>query len=228
MESGSETTESLEQGREGMQDLVLAAQILGVLYLIDPKEEEVWLLLTDLREMPGFDDWPFGTASELASSYQLMSEGLAAVPDLAEPHNSLTREYQRLFIGPEHFNAPAWGSVYLDRESVLFGSSTLELRKWMREQGIAVTGDDPKWQREPEDHIGRMLILLRWLAEEKPELIHEFLARHLMPWAPRYLELLQKDARQPFYEGLAILTNTILKGVTASFGVEPVKRKLYF
>ncbi len=32
--------------------------------------------------------------------------------------------------------SPPWGSVWLDRESVLFGDSTLALRQWMRESGI--------------------------------------------------------------------------------------------
>jgi TorA maturation chaperone TorD len=141
-----------------------------------------------------------------------------------EGARGLAREYQRLFIGPHHFNAPAWGSVYLDRDRVLFGASLLELRQWMCAGGITVNAE----KREPEDHIGKMLVLMGWLAAEKPELIRTFLAQHLMPWAPRYLELLRQDAQQPFYEGLAVLTQSTLEGIVRELKIEVVARTLYF
>ncbi len=50
--------------------------------------------------------------------------------------------------------APPWGSVWLDKESVLFGDSTLALRQWMRENGIALEADG----NEPEDHFGTVLL----------------------------------------------------------------------
>jgi TorA maturation chaperone TorD len=93
----------------------------------------------------------------------------------------------------------------------------------MREGGIVV--NDGK--REPEDQIGKMLVLLGWLAEEKPELIRSFLGEHLMPWVPRYLELLLEDAQQPFYRGLAVLTRTTLEGIVAELGVQVSVKKLY-
>lgn len=49
---------------------------------------------------------------------------------------------------------PPWGSVWLDKESVLFGDSTLALRQWMRENGIALEADG----NEPEDHFGTVLL----------------------------------------------------------------------
>jgi TorA maturation chaperone TorD len=199
-------------------------EVLGALFAQDPQATEVQPLLAALRGMPDFAEWPFGDTDILAQAYGLMSGGLAAVPDTTERLNPLACEYQRLFIGPHHFKAPAWGSVYLDRESVLFGSSTLELRQWLREQGITVKSD----KREPEDHIGKMLLLLAWLAEERPGLVGGFLSEHLMPWAPRYLGLLADDARQPFYQGLAVLTRATLDGIAAELAVVPAKRKLYF
>jgi TorA maturation chaperone TorD len=195
-----------------------------MLFAQSPQEPEVQPLLDELRGLSSFDEWPFGTGEELDEAYRLIRAGLVEVPDVTTPRNSLVREYQRLFIGPHHFNAPAWGSVYLDRESVLFGCSTLELRQWMREAGIAVSSE----KREPEDHIGRMLLLLAWLAQEKPELIGEFLREHLMPWAPRYFELLEEDARQSFYQGMAMLTCATLTDMTDTLGIQAVKKKLYF
>ncbi len=60
---------------------------------------------------------------------------------------------------------PPWGSVWLDRESVLFGDSTLALRQWMRENHIAFEMQ----QNEPEDHFGTLLMLAAWLAENGRE-----------------------------------------------------------
>jgi TorA maturation chaperone TorD len=194
-----------------------SGRILGALFTQDPKDPDAQALLNQLAELPSFDDWPFGESQILLEAYALISEGLTA------PRTELAREYQRLFIGPHAFKAPAWGSVYLDRESVLFGSSTLELRQWMRSNGIAI--QDGK--REPEDQIGKMLMLLGWLAEEKPDLLPIFLSEHLMPWVPRYLELLEEDARQAFYKGLGVLTRATLEGIVAELEVEVTRKKLY-
>jgi TorA maturation chaperone TorD len=213
-----------QEAPEMMEAIASVGQILGMLFTRSPQEPEVQPLLDELRGLPSFNEWPFGAEEELGEAYRWVETGLAEVPDATVPRNALAREYQRLFIGPQHFNAPAWGSVYLDRESVLFGCSTLELRQWMREVGITVSSE----KREPEDHIGRMLLLLAWLTREKPRLVGEFLREHLMPWVPRYLELLEADARQPFYRGLAVLSHTTLAGMVDALGVQVVKKRLYF
>jgi TorA maturation chaperone TorD len=193
-------------------------QILGALFLTDPKASGFTPLREHLAQLPSLKEWPFGTAEELDEAHALIREGLA------KPSGELAREYQRLFIGPHHFNAPAWGSVYLDKDQVLFGISLLELRQWMRENGITLNED----KREPEDHIGKMLVLMGWLATEKPELLRIYLAEHLMPWAPRYLELLHEDAAQPFYRGLAMLARCTLEGIVEELAVVTHARKLYF
>jgi len=139
------------------------------------------------------------------------------------PPRNLRQEYQRLFIGPERLHAPPWGSVYLDKDQVVFGSSTIELRAWLRQHGIAV--HDGK--KEPEDQIGKMLLLMAWLAEEQSELLGEFLSEHLMPWAPRYLDLLAEDARLPLYYQSAQQLRQFLGETMADLGIKPTKKRLY-
>ncbi|STV32453.1 twin-argninine leader-binding protein DmsD [Klebsiella pneumoniae] len=78
--------------------------------------------------------WPFPVAALLASGFAASAE------------ETLPEAWQRLFIGPWALPAPPWGSVWLDKESVLFGDSTLALRQWMRENGIALEADG----NEPE------------------------------------------------------------------------------
>lgn len=195
----------------------LCGRSLGALFLTSPRDEVFEALREALLSMRSFDKWPFGAEERLADAWRLISDGLVTEDD------DLAREYQRLFIGPYQFKAPAWGSVYLDKDGVLYGSSTFELRCWMRDNGLVRTDE----AREPEDHIGRMLFLMGWLAGKRPKLLSEFLALHLLPWAPRYFELLSEDARHPFYKGLGILADETLSGVAKALGVSAVEMKLY-
>ena len=94
--------------------------------------------------------------------------------------------------------------------------STLALRAWMRRVGVARTADE----RTPEDHIGLMLALLSYLAEERPDLVDEYLRDHLLTWALHYLEALEAAADHPFYQGLAALTRSTLLGLQAARGLE--------
>ncbi len=134
-----------------------------------------------------------------------MQQGLAAGID----DEDLMWAYRRLFVGPDRLVAPPWGSVYTDHECVIFGESTLALRAWMRAHGIERTTDE----RTPEDHIGLMLAMLSFLVQERPELVDEYAAGHLLTWAPHYLEQLEQAAEHPFYEGLARLTRRSLEGL---------------
>ncbi|MDR0309048.1 MAG: Tat proofreading chaperone DmsD [Coriobacteriales bacterium] len=165
----------------------------------------------------------FGTLLSNSPDRPIAVEMIAAIGKeyLVE---GLRAEYQRLFIGPEHFRAPAWGSVYLDKDSVLFGSSTQELRAWMRKHDISAS----KTGNEPEDQIGKMLLLMAWLAEERPKLLPEFLSQHLMTWAPRYLELLKADSRVALYRDVSTELQEALAEYTEKLGVNPVKRQLFF
>jgi len=198
--------------------IIDTSKLLGGLYCLDPREPEGWALISSFGDLSLQAEWIYGDDFELDHINKLMHESIAT------DRQALIREYQRLFIGPHHFNAPAWGSVYLDRDRVIFGSSTIELVQWMRANAITVNESE----RVPADHIGKMLLLLGWLAEEKPDLVGEYLAQHLMPWAPRYLELLEADAQNPFYKALALLTSLTLESICLDLNVKPVKKQLFF
>ncbi|NHX33579.1 Tat proofreading chaperone DmsD, partial [Escherichia coli] len=91
--------------------------------------------------------------------------------DSLSESETLQEAYQRLFIGPYALPAPPWGSVYLDKENVVFGISTLELRAWLRNNQINIELN----QKEPEDHVGLIFLLTAWVIENKPELLRELL-----------------------------------------------------
>ena len=91
----------------------------------------------------------------------------------------------------------------------------------MKRNGIAITYSE----REPEDQIGRMLMLMSWLAENKSDLLPEMLSEHLLTWSHHFFKLFMKDARHPFYEGIALLADITLSAIKEDLKlVVPVKR----
>ena len=173
-------------------------------------------------------EWPFVGEAQAARCLGMMVEGLAPSRAAGEggafvADDDLMWEYRRLFIGPGAKPAPPWGSVYTDRECVVFGATTLELRAWMREHGVVRTADE----KTPEDHIGLMLALMAWLAQNQPADLGEFLSLHFLTWAGHFLDELADAAEHPFYEGLARLTRASLDGVREALGLEVVTPRFY-
>lgn len=202
--------------------IAFVGETLGPFFLQDPVKGDARaafeaLAALDPREAGG--EWPFVAAEHAERYLTLMVGALAKGVD----DEDLVWEYRRLFIGPAKKPAPPWGSVYTDRECVVFGESTLALRRWMRENGIERTTDE----KTPEDHIGLMLVLLAWLADAKPELIEQYLRDHVLTWSSHFLEQLADAAEQPFYEGLALLTKESLEGLQAELGIEVAYPRYY-
>lgn len=201
---------------EPMDAIVFAGASLAPFFLNDPRTgdaADAFAALAELDVAAAAAEWPFvgDEVAEAEEALAAMKEGLAAGAD----HDDVVWEYRRLFVGPGHLPAPPWGSVYTDRECVVFGESTLALRAWMRAVGVERLTDE----RTPEDHIGLMLALLSFLAAERPELVDDYLRDHLLTWAPHYLEALEEAAEQPFYAGLARLTRLTLAGIQRERGL---------
>lgn len=203
----------MTEATEPVDAIVFAGASLAPFFLNDPRTgdaADAFAALAELDVAAAAAQWPF-VGDEIAaveSALAAMKEGLAAGAD----HDDVVWEYRRLFVGPGHLPAPPWGSVYTDRECVVFGESTLALRAWMRTVGVERLADE----RTPEDHIGLMLALLSFLAAERPELVDDYLRDHLLTWAPHYLEVLEEATTHPFYRGLAQLTRASLEGLGAA------------
>lgn len=206
--------ENMQDGSDVLEGIAFVGETLGPFFLQDPKTGEAGAAFQALAALDvdaAAAEWPFAGEAEARACLALMKEGLAhGIED-----DDLVWEYRRLFVGPAPKPAPPWGSVYTDRECVVFGESTLALRAWMRACGIERTTDE----RTPEDHIGLMLALLSFLAVERPELVDDFLRDHLLTWAPHYLDTLEEAATHSFYEGLARLTRATLAGIQRERGL---------
>lgn len=203
----------------------LTGRMLGALYYYSPGlngaselTEGVAELLEALKDPSWVEDWPCGQIDALQTVAELMQKGL-----MQEEKESLEEAYQRLFIGPNVLPAPPWGSVYLDRESVLFGESTLALRQWQRSLGI----ETQQQNLEPEDHIGLLLLLAAWLAEQQSAELVTLLSTHLLSWSSRFLTLLAQQAEHPFYQGLALLTDITLDNWQQRFDIKINEKELF-
>lgn len=198
---------------------------LGPFFSFDPKIDESKLApaaqaICELDVPAAAEAWPFVETAQAAKSLSLMQEGIAS--GLRAP--ALADEYRRLFVGPAAKVAPPWGSVYTDKDMVVFGASTLALKSWLRCHGITVAKGESD---EPEDHIGTMLSLMGWLAQNKPEAFCEFLQAHLLTWAGHFLGIVESESDHPFYCGLASLTRLSLEGIQGSLGLEVETPRFY-
>ncbi|MBK5144804.1 Tat proofreading chaperone DmsD [Budviciaceae bacterium BWR-B9] len=206
-------------GLADLDDVSLTGRMLGALLYYAPDRPEVISLLELLSNDNWQEEWPCGAMSEIRAAAALINTGLNT-----EHRQTLNEAYQRLFIGPEALPAPPWGSVYLDRESVVFGNSTLDLRQWQASLGIAVQ----QQLREPEDHIGLLLMLAAWLAENQPGQPGILLGEHVLPWSSRFLTLLEERAEHPFYQGIARLTSITLAHWQQRLNVSVITKDLFF
>ena len=205
-----------------LEGIAFVGETLGPFFLQDPKTGEAGAAFQALAALDvdaAAAEWPFADEAEARACLALMKEGLAhGIED-----DDLVWEYRRLFVGPAPKPAPPWGSVYTDRECVVFGESTLALRAWMRAQGIARLVDD----KTPEDHIGLMLVLMAWIARNQPADLDDYLRLHLLPWSSHFLDELAEAAKQPFYEGLARLAKASLEGIQSERALDVAYPRFY-
>lgn len=219
-----------------LEGIAFAGRTLGPLFRYDPlldreKVEALYVALARSNPTALCEEWPFVAPDEALEPITDMVRGAKRFEDELAVDNeslaatsSLADEYRRLFVGPAKKAAAPWGSVYTDRDQVVFGLSTLELREWLRKNGIEVRRGESE---EPEDHIGTMLELMAWLADNRLELLGDYLQHHLLTWAPHFLVLMQNAAADAFFTGLAALTRSTLLGIQDVLSLDVVEPRFY-
>jgi len=143
---------------------------------------------------------------------------------LAEDESALQSEFSLLFEGIGDMPAPPWGSVYLDKDQIVFGQSTLDYRYFLESNGIELdTGT-----REPEDQVGLMLFAHAYLlSEQRANAAKELLQEHLLPWVFHYLARLQNATQSNFYRQLALDSTAWLNHIMAEQQLTVAQKKLY-
>ena len=200
---------------ERLEAVAFVGESLAPFFLQDPAKGSaapVYAAFAGLDAGQAAREWPFGDEGPVREGLGKMVAGLAdGVTD------DLLWEYRRLFVGPGAKPAEPWGSVYTDHDGVIFGESTLALRSWMRRNGVArIAGGEG----DPDDHIGLLLLMMAWIARNRPDLLCEFLQLHVLTWSSHYLEKLQQAANHALFKGLAVLTRASLEGIQGHFAID--------
>ncbi|CEP68076.1 DMSO/Nitrate reductase chaperone [Moorella glycerini] len=198
---------------EWLQGRELIYRFLARLYQEGPGKELLSALVEEqlLVELPASIDNPM-----LATGCrQMQAELTARAGDMEAYQQELQEDYNRLFVGPGHLEAPPWESVYRSKEHLLFGEETLAVREFYRSFGL----ESKKKNREPDDHLGLEMEFMAWLSrtaaakvqagEEATEFLQgqqRFLKEHLEQWVPALCSDIQKAARTEFFRGLALFT----------------------
>lgn len=211
-----ETTRTQEQ----LDAVAFVGQTLGPFFSQDPKQGDaggLYRAFSQLDVEASATEWPFAAQGDALEALQQMSSSLAQGID------GICEEYRRLFVGPAKKAAPPWGSVYTDHEGVIFGSTALDLHEWLSSKQVVVTADD----RLPDDHIGRMLELMAWIAHKRPEVLDDYLRLHLLTWAGHFFERVMDESRDAFFTGLAKLSSCTLSGIQAEFCLQVEIPKFY-
>ncbi len=188
------------------QDTSIVLKLFGALFYYQPKAYPTANLDTLLSNT----DTPIEALNDMLRSFQNESE------------EALQMEHDRMFAGIGEMPAPPWGSAYLDKEAVLFGESTIEYRYFLQRCGFALESD----QREPEDQIGLMLMVLGMLIEtEQQKLAAEMLREHLMTWFGFFNKRFKKAVTLTPYSKLSNLTEELLQSLSEQYQVVvPAKR----
>ena len=197
-----------------MSAVALLPRIIGTLFYASPESEEAQEMISQLPGVP--DLFPWSDQQAIKDICQSFSE--------VSINAGLMYTYTALFKREGEQPAPPWGSVYLDKENMLFSDSTEAYCQFMEEHELEL--NTPK--NEPEDQFGLMILAMAVLMEsENDEGTEELLKTHLLPWAYRYLELVKKADKSHFYEPLAELAECFLKEVQEAYALTLQKTELY-
>lgn len=137
---------------------------------------------------------------------------LAIEPQFARAltDSELPYQFSLLFEGQGAMPAPPWGSVYLDKEALLFGESTVDYRQFLNQNGIGFS----QHINEPPDQVGLMFMALATLLESKNDhlqsALNAFLNAHFLTWWPLYLNRICDSQISEFYRLLAIVADLFL------------------
>ncbi|MGR5232989.1 TorD/DmsD family molecular chaperone [Vibrio rotiferianus] len=182
------------------QDTSIVLKLFGALFYYQPKDYPAANLDTLLSNT----DTPSEALNDMLRSFQNESE------------EALQMEHDRMFAGIGEMPAPPWGSAYLDKEAVLFGESTIEYRYFLQRCGFTLESD----QREPEDQIGLMLMVLGMLIEtDQQKLAAEMLREHLMTWFGFFNKRFKKVVTLTPYSKLSNLTEELLQSLSEQYQV---------
>ena len=240
---------SLPMDQEQLTHYVVALQFCSRIFQNSPDED----LLRNVIGgglLQGFGRWACFAPSEQAEKLwggALAPEGSAAALAEAYPaqcaqgscralYLDMHMDHLALFSGPQPAAAP-WESVWREKDRLLFGRSTQEVRDFYWEWGIAAE----RGGHEPEDHLGLELAFVLFLVQsmaasfassgasygvscsgQSPQAaLADFMDRHLLTWAGDCLKKAAECANTVFYREMSALCCLLLGNLRASVAGRP-------
>lgn len=221
MDNNTQTPAEISSLAAPLMSHLLAYGFLNKVFYLSPEEPFIQALADDKL----FDEWPLSADNEQTQiGLQLLQTFLDSwhSTQLAD----LQRDYARLFIGPDRLLAPPWESVYLSREHLLFEEQTLAVRNFYGRFNLQA----PNLNSEPDDHIGLELAFMAHLCtlgltavaqndvaavETSLQALRDFLAQHLLRWAPQFCQKVIEQAQTDYFRGVGYLTLGCLQTAAA-------------
>jgi putative dimethyl sulfoxide reductase chaperone len=192
-------------------DLAIVCKLFGTLFYYQPKDFE-YLPISTYFENEDVET-PIEEVSNALNAFKYCDR------------DQLQTEHERLFTMQEHMMAPPWSSMYLDKESILFGPSTKTYCEFVEHCGLGLRED----ATDPEDHIGLMLIVLGMLmTDEQDQHVKELLGEYLVTWSDFYFQRLKAEVKLPAYEQLAIYTESLFNVLSKQYAPQVLIKNNYF
>lgn len=127
--------------------------------------------------------------------------------------NDINRDFHRLFIGPGKKAVYPWGSIYTDKEGLLFGPSTIVWENFCIQYKV-----DIKTQSyEPTDHFALIfsalgaIIMSDYDEKSKKLICHEVLATHFGSWGDKVLSMIEVESSTNYYRSFATLAKLLIE-----------------
>ncbi len=173
-------------------------RLLGELVYCEPNSQDMGML----QNQRLFEELPYAACDErVIQGQKLMNDwlGRASADELTRAAKS---DWLRMMMGIDDVIAPPWGSVYLDKENLLFTEHTLFVRRYYEHYGFELK----KKHHEPDDHLGLELeFVSRLLEENKMVAAREFVETYMHPWVDAWMQKVQAHAQTDYYRSLACL-----------------------
>ena len=186
--------------------------LLSTFYLKKPDRE----FLRELKQK-----LPENVGDEFTEAIELIKKSLD--DDLDELAERLAIEFTRLFRGIKkgYSPPPPYESVYRGENRVM-GEATLAVMKFYNEAGFGIIEEE----EGPQDYIGVELKFMSLLcyremraweernvekARKYMELERRFLREHILQWIPTFCQVVEAEAKEQFYVGVAKLTRRFVE-----------------
>lgn len=192
------------------EDLAIVCKLFGALFYYQPND---------------FQEFSFGTYFDQDDVETPISEVNQVLSSFKLKQQTLQSEHEKLFSMQENMPVPPWSSMYLDKESILFGKANTDYCEFIEHCGLGLRdGAD-----DPEDHIGLMLIILGMLIEdEQDQHAKEMLGEYLATWSGFYFNGLKTLFPNSVYTELAHATAQLLDILCKQYSVQILIKNNFF